>query len=239
MYFIVPYSIRNFIACRKTPQTSVLPVPAQSPWLALRRLFVVGLSVIVYCTSITSGAFAEPEQGQARMEKNERAQLTPDAAQPVVTRVPFAELPVAVQEMRDAIMAAVVRGDFEELQTAIEWNELPPDFGLDAGVDPIAYWQAHTRGNGLEILAILGAILEQPPAKLPLGRDLENNLVYVWPALSELPLAQLSPGQQVELYRMAGAEQANAIIKSGKWTWYRLAIGADGTWHTFARHDLK
>ena len=26
---------------------------------------------------------------------------------------------------------------------------------------------------------------------------------------------------------------ARAIIKSKKWTWWRIAIGADGTWHTF------
>lgn len=236
MYMVVRRSIENLIACRNLPQSLVLPVSVQSPWLLMRRSFVMGLSIIVYCTSIVPGAFAEPGHGQARIEKNVIARSAADEKGPEVTRVPFAELPVAVQEMRDAILAAVVRGDFDELRTAIEWNELPPDFGLDANVDPIAHWQASTRGKGVEILAILGEILERPPAKLPLGRDLENNLVYVWPALAELPPGQLTPGQQVELYRMVGAEEAEAILKSGKWTWYRLAIGADGTWHTFARH---
>lgn len=238
MYKVVR-SIKTLIAHRSVLQSLFLPVPAQSLWPTMRRSFVVGLSILVYCTSITSGALAKSGQGQNPVEKIEAARPKSNAQRPSVTRVPLAELPVAVQEMRDAILAAVARGDFEELQTAIEWNELPPDFGLEADVDPITYWKANARGNGIEILAILGAILEHPPAKLPLGRDLENNLVYVWPALSEVPPEQLTPGEQVELYRMAGAEQAEAIIESGKWTWYRLAIGADGTWHTFARHETK
>lgn len=237
--YIVVRSFKTLIACRSVLQSLVLPVPVQSPWLAIRRSFVVGLSILVHCTSTTSGALAKSPQAQIPVEKIEAGRAAPTGQRPGVTRVPLAELPVAVQEMRDAILAAVARGDFDELRTAIEWNELPPNFGLDAGVDPIAHWRESMRGDGVEILAILGAILELSPAKLPLGRDLENNLVYVWPALSELPPGQLTPGEQVELYRMAGAEQAEAIIKSGKWTWYRLAIGADGTWHTFARHEAK
>lgn len=231
--------IKTLVACRSVTQSLVLPVSIQSPWLAIGRSLVVGLSILVHCTSITSGALAKSGQAQIPVEKNQAASPTSAAKRPAVTRVPLDELPVAVQEMRDAILAAVARGDLEELRTAIEWNELPPDFGLDANVDPIEHWRANARGDGIEILAILGAILEQSPAKLPLGRDLENNLVYVWPALSELPPGQLKPGEQVELYRMAGAEQGEAIIKSGKWTWYRLAIGADGTWHTFARHETE
>lgn len=237
--YIVVRSIKTLIACRSVLQSLVLPVPLQSPWPTIRWSFVVGLSILVHCTSTTYGALAKSPQPQIPAEKIEAARPASTGKRPGVTRVPLTELPVAVQEMRDAILAAVTRGDFDELRTAIEWNELPPDFGLDATIDPIAHWRANARGDGIEILAILGAILEQSPAKLPLGRDLENNLVYVWPALSELPPEQLSPGEQVELYRMAGAEQAEAIIKSGKWTWYRLAIGADGTWHTFARHESE
>lgn len=198
----------------------------------------MGLPVIVYCADPCSAVFAATAKEQAAAQKSQ-AQKAPeaDAKRHDVTRVPLADLPPPVQEMRDAILAAVMRGDFDELKTAIEWSELPPNFGLKPGVDPIQHWQETTRGKGTEILAILGEILSGPPAKLPIGRDLENNAVYVWPYHSEVPPGELTPAEQVELFRIAGAEQAAEIIASGKWTWYRLAIGADGTWHLFARHE--
>lgn len=230
-------SSKNVSAYRVIPQSPFLPVLAvQSPWRSFRRLFVVGLSVIVYCTGLAAGVLAEPTMRIAASQKTELSQAGGKIG-PELVRVPLGELPIAVQEMRDAILAAVVRGDFDELRTAIEWNELRPDFGLDKTIDPIAHWKANMAGDGIEILAILGEILQGAPAKLPIGPDLENNAVYVWPYMSEKPPAQLTPGEKVELYRIAGAEKASDIIKSGKWTWYRLAIGADGTWHTFAQHD--
>lgn len=203
----------------------------------MRRLFVVALPLVVYCTSMIPEAYAEPQGSQVAVEKTIEAKPAANGKRQDVARVPLAELPVPVQEMRDVIMAAVLRGDFDELRTAIEWNELPPDFGLEGGVDPIEHWQSTAGGKGAEILALLGEILEGPPAKLPIGRDIENNAVYVWPYLSEVPPAKLTTAEQVELFRIAGPEQAAKIIASGKWTWYRVAIGADGTWHTFARHD--
>lgn len=230
-------SSKNVSACRVIPQSLFLPIlAAQSPWRRFRRLFLVGLSSIVYCAGLTAGVLAEPTAGVVASQKAEMPQSEGEK-KPELVRVPLGELPIAVQEMRDAILAGVVRGDFDELRTAIEWNELRPDFGLDANSDPIAYWKANMAGDGIEILSILGEILQGPPAKLPIGPDLENNAVYVWPYMSEKPPAQFTPGEKVELYRMVGPEQASAIIKSGKWTWYRLAIGADGTWHTFAQHD--
>lgn len=229
---------KNLRVCGVHPQTLVpLLLIAQSPWIVMRRLFVVVLPVVVYCTNMVPGVYAEPANGQVAVEKSGEKKPAADGKRQEVARVPLAELPIPVQEMRDAILAAVIRGDFDELRTAIDWNELRPDFGLESNVDPIDHWQKTAGGNGIEILAILGEILNGQPAKLPIGPDIENNAVYVWPYLSEVPPHQLTPAEQVELYRVAGAEQAAKIIASGKWSWYRLAIGADGTWHTFARHD--
>lgn len=143
-------------------------------------------------------------------------------------------LPRPVQEMREAILAAVHSGDIEELRVALEWNELPPHVADEPVGDPIAYWKKISGdGEGREILAALGEILECFPTALPIGDDIENNLVYVWPGLAEADLSKLTPQQEVALYRLVSPAEAKAMREANRWQWWRLAIGADGTWHTF------
>lgn len=153
-----------------------------------------------------------------------------------ITRVALDDLPIPVQEMRDAILIATTSGDIEDLRTAIEWNELPPEFGFDGGLDPIEQFRKLSKdGSGREFLAILANLLSQAPAQLPIGPDHENNGVLVWPYISELDPQKLSPAQQVELYRLMPVAEAQEVMKHPKWTWYRLAIAADGTWHIFSK----
>ncbi len=45
-------------------------------------------------------------------------------------------------------------------------------------------------------------MLEMPPAELPLGKDLENNIIYVWPYLAEAKLDKLTPAEEVDLLRL-------------------------------------
>lgn len=142
--------------------------------------------------------------------------------------------------MVDAILTAVHSGAIEDLRTAIEWNELKPVFapaGHDDQTDPIAFLKNASRdGNGAEILAILGNLLASGASRQPLGRDFENNSVYVWPYFADVPLAELTSAETVELYRIVPADEIDAMRKAGRWTWYRLVIGADGTWHSFMPH---
>jgi hypothetical protein len=148
------------------------------------------------------------------------------------------KLPGNVEEMRDYILAAIQLGSISELKTAIEWNELKPDFGDSANDDPIAYWKKISAdGDGKEILADLANILALPPARLAIGKDPENNIVYVWPYLAELPLDRLTAAEQVDLYRLVPAAAAKSMQEKKKWSWWRLAIGADGTWLTFRKYD--
>jgi hypothetical protein len=147
-------------------------------------------------------------------------------------------LPQSVADMREQILAAIVAGNVAELKDAIEWNEIKPDFGKDANADPIAYWKKISGdGEGREVLAIMANLLALPPARLPIGKDPENTLVYVWPYLAELPLDQLKPAEEVDLYRLIPTAEAKKMRDARKWTWWRIAIGADGTWHTFRRYD--
>ena len=186
-------------------------------------------------------AFALVHSGPARIVANatDKPAAEPRATAPKSFPGPFqGKLPANVAEMRDAILAAAHSGDVEELKTAIEWNELKPDFGSEAGSDPIAYWKRISAdGQGREILAALANLLSLAPAELPFGKDAENNAIYVWPYLAERPLDKLSPAEEVDLYRLMPPATAKTMREKNKWTWWRLSIGADGTWHTFTRPD--
>lgn len=145
-------------------------------------------------------------------------------------------LPAPVAEMREAILAAVHGGRIEELATPLYWNELQPEIADAQIADPIGYWKAQSGdGEGREILAVLGRILDIGHAREPLGPDVENNAVYVWPYLAARDLAKLTPAEEVDLYRLVSPAEAKAMREAKRWTWWRLAVGADGTWLSFRR----
>jgi len=153
-------------------------------------------------------------------------------------RVDPNSLPRPVSEMIDAMWTAVHSGRIEDLQTALDWNELPPILSEGKVDDPVRFLKASSAdGEGRQILAVLANMLAAGATKLPLGRDPENADVYVWPYLAELDFDALNPGQLVELYRIVPAEVVAEMRSKKRWTWYRVVIGADGTWHSFTRHD--
>lgn len=163
-------------------------------------------------------------------------------AQPVGTaqkgQVYTGLLPPSVIDMREMILAAVHSGRIEDLQAAIDQNELPPEGGAPQGTSLIEHLRkTSVDGSGREMLAILDNLLKSDPTLLPIGRDAENNGVYVWPAVAEADLEKLTPAQEVSLYRLMPVAQAKSMITAKKWTWWRLAIGADGTWLTFLKHE--
>jgi hypothetical protein len=147
-------------------------------------------------------------------------------------------LPRPVLDMRDAMLAAIESGNIEELRHAHDLNEPKPDLGAPPKTDPVAHWKGISGdGQGREVLAALSLILEAGYVVLPLGPDLENNRVYVWPYFAEWPLDQLTPRQEVELLRLMPASAVREMKEKGKYTHWRLAIGADGTWHTLRKGD--
>lgn len=151
---------------------------------------------------------------------------------------PAHALPAPVEEMRQAILAATHSGRIEDLRVPFEWNELKPDIAKTPVDDPIAYWKKTSGdGEGREILAALANILQMKPAELPLGKDIENNIIYVWPYLAEAKLDSLTPAEEVDLLRLVSPEKAKAMRKAKRWTWWRLSIGADGTWHSFRKEE--
>jgi len=197
----------------------------------------IGLAVLVLAALGVVHA-ASPASALERRAANDDAPAKPTLARKL--RKPGNEtttaLPVAVEEMRQAILTATHTGEIDDLREPLDWNELKPDVAAPAGEDAIAYWKRTSAdGNGRDVLAAIANILSLRAAELPLGADLENNIIYVWPYLAEVPLDQLTPAQEVDLIRLVGPAAAKEMRAKKTWTWWRLTIGADGTWHSFKK----
>lgn len=147
-------------------------------------------------------------------------------------------LPQHVADIRDAILTAAKSGEVGELAMVFDMSGTLPDFGIDGQDDPIrAIKTLSADGAGREILAALIEALSLPPVALPLGSDIENNLIYVWPYLAERPINKLAPAEEVDLYRLVSPALAAQMREKKRWLWWRLVIAADGTWQSFKRLD--
>jgi hypothetical protein len=200
-------------------------------------LFLLVQSFLVQCFG-TGFAPISPVHAQATQKRTTSPKKQQPAPRPgPEIRCGSEPLPGPVADMREAILGAVGSGRIEDLRHAWELNELKPDLGADlGGGDTVAHWkQISGDGEGREILAVLGEILDAGCAVLPLGRDLENNRIYVWPYFAETDLAKLGPAQEVQLLRLVPPAAAKQMRATGRYTHWRLGIGADGTWHFFRR----
>lgn len=214
-------------------------MPPSRPYrtATVTAVFLLVLTALVHAAGATS-AFAQKA-------KSATGPAQPGAAQPgaaparkaIEVRYGTAGLPAPVIEMRDAILAAVASGRIEELKIPLEMNEMKPNFGDGPVPDPIAHLkQASKDGDGREVLEALGKLLDAGYAILPLGRDLENNRIYVWPYFAETGVRDLSPKQEAELLALVTEAQVNAMRDNGgRYTHWRVGIAADGTWHVLAR----
>lgn len=138
--------------------------------------------------------------------------------------------------MRQAILDAVRSGRLEDLRTAIELNELKPDIAAEPNEDPIKTFERLSGdGTGSEILRILGLMFESPPAVLPLGRDLENNRLYVWPGFAEKPFADWTADDKALAEQLLPPADRARQQTENRFLGWRLIIGADGTWHAFRK----
>jgi hypothetical protein len=195
-------------------------------------LFLLVQFPLVHCPGWLSPGLSQPAKQKSGSTRNKQSAPVPAPN----VRYGREGLPPPVQDMREAILSAVKSGRIEELRHAWELNELKPDLGVASVGDPVAYWrQISGDGEGREILAALAEILDTGYVVLPLGPDLENNRLYVWPYFAELPPDKLSPAQEVELLRLVSPAAVKDMRSAGKYTHWRIVIGADGTWHSFRR----
>lgn len=200
--------------------------------------YVIAIVTVVHCGALPSLCMAE---GRAQ---------TPGDAAPGSGRPGSIVLPPRAAEMHRAILEAALSGRIEELRSVFEWNELKPEIAPEAVDDPIAYWRKISKdGEGSDILSALVAILELPPAVAGDGEPAPARTVpargpqgakpppelYVWPYLAARPLSGLTPEQNADLARLMPPEEASAMKAGGRYSGWRLGIGADGTWHFFIR----
>lgn len=200
---------------------SRLPPMAHLPPTALISVLLVLITGLIVHAPDTSDAQGVKRPATASQPKAQASTGQGEAG-----------LPESVLRMREAIQDAVRSGRLDDLKTAIELNELKPEIGDGTNGDQIAALRAVSAdGNGADILAAIGQILEAPWIAVPLGRDPENNRIFVWPRFAESPLDALPPADATALAALVGAEAAEAMRKSGRYSHWRLGIGADGTWH--------
>lgn len=223
---------------------------AHASTASTKRAFGHMIRLILFVTTLTTLVHLPLAQANSPSTGPSKTATPPESREKEATgkqttnvrfdrRLDISKLPHPVAEMLDAIQLATASGLIEDLQTAIEWNELPPTFSVADGVDdPVAYLKSQSDdGKGRQLLAVLAGLLSVGPARQPLGRDPENTDVYIWPYLAERPLDQLSPQEEVDLYRLVPVDQIKKMRETKRWTWYRLVIGADGTWHAFTRAE--
>lgn len=147
----------------------------------------------------------------------------------------LSRLPQPVARMRERILAAAKSGELKKLVTAMQTNETMPIFSLGDDKDPAAFWrQTYPDSGGLEVLAILIGILEAPYVHVEKGTPQE---MYLWPYFARMPLKSLSPEQKVELFRIVTGADYKDMLDFGAYSFYRLGIGPDGTWHFFVSGD--
>jgi hypothetical protein len=61
--------------------------------------------------------------------------------------------------------------------------------------------------------------------------------MYVWPYFVRMSLTALTPQQKVELFRIVTGADYKDMLGFGVYSFYRLGIGPDGSWHFFVAGD--
>ena len=144
-------------------------------------------------------------------------------------------LPDKVKSMRRRILDATRTGDLEALRPVLQSNEMPPALSGGGSDDPIGTLRLLSGDEkGREILAILQEMLEAGHVHVDVGTPQE---MYIWPYFARFPLDKLSGPQMVELFRLITAGDLQDMQEKGVYSFYRVGIGPDGTWHYFEDGD--
>lgn len=140
-------------------------------------------------------------------------------------------LPPAVLRTRERILAAARTGDLQTLLALMRANGNMPVFSHTQRQDPAAYWrESYPDSDGVEILSILISILETQPVRIDAGTPQET---YLWPYFARLPIKSLTPAQKVELFRVVTGSDYKEMLERGRYVFYQLGLGPDGSWRYF------
>lgn len=141
-------------------------------------------------------------------------------------------LPEPVARMRERIMEACKAGDIEALRAFLSTGKRATQLSL-AGMDgdPIDFLRTLSGDDeGHEILAILYEVLAAGFVHLDIGTPEE---LYVWPYFIAVPIADLTPPQRVELFKLVTAGDYEEMKAYGTYVFFRVGISPDGEWEFF------
>ncbi len=187
------------------------------------------LRILAGLAILTLGCVSVPAQQRA----------APPTKPPEISR-DVESLSPNVRRMRGLLLEAIRTGDSAALKKPIEWNEVPPTFGKGAprGVrgpamaDQLAafFRERSGDGQGRETMGQMINILAVGHARINAGQPQD---MYVWPYFAVLDPRLLTPEQEVDVYRVMGAAQLREWREKGRYPFWRIGIGPDGTWHYF------
>lgn len=181
-------------------------------------------------TDSQSASEEEPQADGPEEELQDAAKSAPVGPAPEVL-YDTSVLPKPVARMRSQLMDAALSGDVERLRMVLESNEVPPTLSLTDIDDPIEFLkQSSGDGEGREVLAILADILDAGFVHMDAGTAQE---MWIWPYFARYPLAELTPEQKVEMFRIVTSGEVAEMETYGVWLFYRVGIGPDGTLHYF------
>jgi hypothetical protein len=143
----------------------------------------------------------------------------------------LSRLPAPVARTRERILAAARSGELGNLAALMK----DTIFSFTDEKDPIAFWKAnYPDSEGVEVLSILVTILETGFVRVDDGTGQQ---AYVWPYFVRMSLKALTPQQRVELFRIITGADYKDMTAFGAYSFYRLGIGADGSWQFFVAGD--
>jgi hypothetical protein len=205
----------------------------QTPALAQTNAQQIAQGVEVKQPQPAAGS-EKPKSEQPPTEKpeNEAPEKAEPEAAPASPEViyDFNRLPDPIRETLQSIVVAAQSGNIDDMLPVLEENELPPMLSATAVSDPIAFWKkASADGKGQDILAAMLNVFSSGFLRKGEGKE----AMYIWPYFAEMDLTKLTPAQDVDFYRVVPPPQGIEMKKSGKYTYYRAGIGADGVWHYF------
>jgi hypothetical protein len=175
-----------------------------------------------------------PAAADSAADRKSQAAAAPSAGAPEII-TDLSRLPAPVALMRERILEAAQSCRLDRLVAVMRANDLMPIFSLNDDKDPIAYWKAnYPDSEGVEILATVIDILEAGFVHVDAGTPQE---IFLWPYFARMPVKELTPEQKVELFKIVTGADYRDMLDFGAYNFYRLGIGADGTWHFFVTGD--
>ncbi len=212
--------------------------------LALRMRVAPALLVLMLPAAFPDRAFAATPPGEpaaatpataAAAAPAAEAPAANDAYTPPPVQYDPSVLPEPVRALRERLIAAARAGDLEALAPLIAANPVAPIFTFGDQGDPIETLRGLSGDpEGREILAILLEVLESGFVRAEAGTPEE---LYIWPYFYMYPVEGLTGPQMVELFTLITAGDFAAMRDFGAYIFYRVGIGADGTWHFFVAGD--